>query len=73
MKKTESFDYILFAGETKDNLHPICAYKTKEDAIAAAKRLEKELISGMKCAEITFMPEDDDDTNEVVWSNCGRT
>jgi hypothetical protein len=26
----------------------------------------------MKCIEITFMPEDDDDTNEVVWSNCGR-
>ena len=73
MKKTEKFDYLLFAGPTKDDLHPACAYKTKEDAIDAAKRLEAEKISGMKCIEVAFMPEDDDDTNEVVWSNCGRT
>lgn len=69
MKKTETFDYLLFAGPAKDDLYPICAYKTKEDAIEAAKRLKAE---GMECMEVTFMPEDDDDTNEVVWSNCGR-
>lgn len=70
---TEKFDYILFAGETKDNLQPACAYKTKKDAIEAAKRLEAEKISGMKCIEVTFMPEDEVDTNKVVWSNCGRS
>jgi len=69
---TEKFDYLLFAGKTKDDLQPACAYKNKEDAIEAAKRLEAEKISGMKCIEVTFMPEDDDDINEVVWSNCGR-
>ena len=69
MKKTETFDYLLFAGPAKDDLYPICAYKTKEDAIEAAKRLKAE---GMECMEVAFMPEDDDDTNEVVWSNCGR-
>ena len=72
MKKTEKFDYLLFAGPTKDDLHPACAYKFKEDAIEAAKRLEAEKIKSMKCIEITYMPEDDDDINEVVWSNCGR-
>ncbi len=72
MKKTEKFDYLMFAGPTKVELYPVCAYKFKEDAIEAAKRLEAEKISSMKCIEITYMPEDDDDTNEVVWSNCGR-
>ena len=72
MKKTEKFDYLLFAGPSKDDLYPTCAYKFKEDAIEAAKRLEAEKISKLKCIEITYMPEDDDDTNEVVWSNCGR-
>lgn len=72
MKKTKKFDYLLFAGPAKDNLRPACAYKYEEDAIEAAKRLEAEKISGMKCIEVAFMPEDDDDTNEVVWSNCGR-
>lgn len=72
MKKTEKFDYLLFAGPTKDDLHPTCAYKNKEDAIDAAKRLEAEKIKKLKCIEVAFMPEDDIDTNEVVWSNCGR-
>lgn len=72
MKKTEKFDYLLFVGKTKDDLYPACAYKHKEDAIDAALRLEAEKISGMKCIEVVLMPEDDDDTNEVVWSNCGR-
>ena len=71
MKKTEKFDYLLFAGKTKDKLYPACAYKIKEDAIEAAKRLEAEKISGMKCIEVTYMPEDSDD-KVVVWSNCGR-
>lgn len=67
MKKTEKFDYLLFAGKTKDDLRPTCAYKNKEDAIEAAKRLEAEKIRAMQYIEVTFMPEDDVDTNEVVW------
>ena len=72
MKKTEKFDYLLFAGPTKDDLYPTCAYKNKEDAIEAAKRLQAEKIKAMKCIEVVNMPEDNDDINEVVWSNCGR-
>ena len=72
MKKTEKFDYLLFAGPTKDYLRPACAYKIKEDAIEAAKRLQAENIKAMKCIEVTYMPEDNIDINEVVWTNCGR-
>lgn len=68
---TEKFDYILFAGETKDNLQPVSAWKTEEEAIRAAHSfLDHKLY---KCVEVTFMPEDDVDTNKVVWSNCGRS
>ena len=69
MKKTESFDYILFAGKAKGELNPTCAYKCKEEAIDAAKRLEAAKTSKVKCIEVVFMPEADVDTNEVVWSN----
>lgn len=67
--KTESFDYILFAGHTKNDLQPIASFAEQEHAIEAGKCAAQ---NGFSCVEVTFMPEDDDDTNEVVWSNCGR-
>lgn len=70
MKKIKTFDYLLFAGPVEDTLYPIGAYKTKEDAIEAAKSIKAE---GMVCKEIIFAPEDDAGTSEVVWSNCVRT
>ena len=69
MKKTEKFDYIVNAGPTRDNLRPACAYKTKEDAIAGAERLVAEKIPGLKYTEVVYMPEDNDDINEVIWKN----
>lgn len=72
VEKVQKFDYLVFAGPSKDDLVPVCAYLTEEDAVAAAKRLAKEKITGLKCAEAVYMPEDDLDTNEVVWSNCNR-
>ena len=72
IEKVEKFDYLVFAGPTKDDLYPYCAYKTEQDAVDAAKRLAKEKISNLKCVEAILMPEDDDDINEVVWTNCGR-
>lgn len=65
----EPAPYILFAGETKDSLYPIKAFRDKDEAIADAKETAK---LGCPCAEVCYMPEDDDDTNKVVWSNCGR-
>lgn len=38
--KTEKFDYILFAGETKDNLQPVSAWKTDEEADRDARLLQ---------------------------------
>lgn len=69
MRKTEKFDYIVNAGPTRDDLRPACAYKTKEDAIAGAQRLAAEKIPGLKYTEVVYMPEDNDDINEVVWTN----
>ncbi len=65
--KTEKFDYIVNAGASKDNLTPVCAYKSKEDAIAGAQALAAEKIPGLKYTEAVYMPEDNDDINEVVW------
>ena len=71
MKKTEkSYDYIMFAGKTKNDLYPISSWQNKEDAIEAAKRLLDTKV--YKCIEVTLMPEDNDDINEVVWTNIRR-
>lgn len=71
MKNAEkSFDYIIFAGKTKDDLHSISAWQYKDNAVKAAKRLLSTKV--YKCIEVVFMPEYDDDTNEVVWSNFKR-
>lgn len=66
--------YVIFSGETKNDLYPVGAAPTKEEAISRAKALALlgKVKPEYKCAEAVYMPEDDDDTNEVVWSNCGR-
>lgn len=74
MKKIESYPYVIFTGPTKDDLYPVRTAATEEEAIASAKAIAL-LGKGnptYKCAEAVYMPEDDDDINEVVWSNCGR-
>ena len=72
--KTESFPYVIFTGETKNDLYPVGTAPTKEEAISRAKALAVlgKANPRYKCAEAIYMPEDDDDINEVVWTNCGR-
>lgn len=65
----EPASYLLFAGETKDSLYPLKAFRDKDEAIAEAKETAE---LGYPCAQVVYMPEDDDDINDVVWSNCGR-
>ena len=74
MKKTESFPYIVFVGATKKSLYPTVACPTEEEALHKAKSLAAlgKVNADYKCVEAVYMPEDDDDTNEVVWTNCGR-
>ena len=73
-KKTESYPYVIFTGATKDDLYPVRAVATEEEAIASAKAIALlgKASQAYKCAEAVYMPEDDLYTNEVVWSNCNR-
>lgn len=60
---SEPHDCILNAGPTIDNLEPYGAFKTKEEAILFAKSA----LEFWCFTEVVYMPEDDDDINEVVW------
>ena len=64
---SKKFAYIVNAGGSKDNLTPVCAYISKEDAIAGAQALAAEKIPVLKYTEAVYMPEDNGDINEVVW------
>ena len=57
-------DYILNVGQTQDELTPFASAFTKEDAI----ELAKEAGQHWKCVEVVYMPVDNDDINEIVWS-----
>ena len=57
-------DYILNVGQTQDELTPFASAFTKEAAI----ELAKEAGQYWKCVEVVYMPVDNDDINEIVWS-----
>ena len=59
----DNYDWILNAGPSKDNLAVYCAFPTKEEAIKCAKNA----LNFWNFTEVVYMPEDDVDTNEVVW------
>ena len=62
MKK--SYDYIINVGDYDDELDPYhTAYATKETAIKRAKKL----LNKYEFTEVVYMPEEDEDINEVVW------
>ena len=58
-----SYDYILNVGNKILNLMVYCAFPTKEEAIESAKRS----LNSWSFTEVVYMPEDDPDTNDVVW------
>jgi hypothetical protein len=60
---SEGHEWILNAGPSKDNLAPYCAFPTKEEAISAARNA----LNFWNFTEVVYMPEDDPDTNDVVW------
>lgn len=57
--------YVIFAGDSQNTLHPQKSAASKESAISEAKALEAKFA----CVEATYMPEDDLDVNEIVYSN----
>lgn len=56
--------YVIFAGDDKDHLEPLKSAPTEESAIEIAKNLQQK----WNCVEATYMPEDDLDVNEIVYS-----
>lgn len=59
-----TYDYIINVGDYDDELDPHDeAFSTKEEAIEEAKKL----LDTYEFTEVVYMPEDDPDTNDVVW------
>ena len=55
--------YVIFVGEFKDDLEPIASAPNKETAIRIAKAVQGEY----SYIEAVYMPEEDDDANDVVY------
>lgn len=58
-----TYDYIINVGMKKDDLQPYLAAPSKEEGIKYAKQA----LMFYRYTEVVYMPEDDVDTNEVVW------
>ena len=57
--------YVIFVGSEKDNMQPFDTAPTDKAAIERAIQLK----DVFPFTEAVFMPEDDIDTNEVVYSD----
>ena len=57
-------DYIINVGQNKQDLGPYDSASTREKAIAMAENFSKH----HKMVEVVYMPEDDVDINEIIWS-----
>ena len=62
-----TYDYMINVGMEKDNLQPYLASPTKEEGIKDARRV----LKFYNYTEVVYMPEDDEDINEVVWRSWG--
>lgn len=62
-QKDESFAYLVFVGNSKDDLQPYLAFPDDTAAIEGAKNA----LGFYNYTEAVYMPEDDVDTNEVIW------
>ena len=59
----DHYDWILNVGDQKDDLAVYMACPTKEEAIRYARKA----LSFWRFTEVVYSPEDDTDTDEVVW------
>ena len=55
--------FVIFAGDAQDDAEPIASAPNKATAIRIAKAVQGEY----SYTEAIYMPEDDDDTNEVIY------
>lgn len=59
----EEYPYLINVGDEKDNLHPYIAAQSHEQGLIRAETA----LQFYNYSEVVYMPEDDLDTNEVVW------
>lgn len=59
-----SCPYIICVGDARDSLDPYMSAPNKQSAINKAVLLQ----DNFKCIEVIYMPEDNDDVNEVVYT-----
>lgn len=59
--------YIVFAGKSCTEEESVSAWPTEESAIEAGKAILASKSIFYKYVEVVYMPEDDIDTNEVIW------
>lgn len=57
-------EYIINVGQTRFNMEPLESAHTEKEAFDRAEALRKE----HKCVEVVYMPNDNIDINEVIWS-----
>lgn len=57
--------YVIFVGHKADDLQP---FESAPDQRSAVEQAEQ-LLTMFPCVEAVYMPEDDLDTNEVVYSH----
>ena len=57
--------YVVFAGKSCSEENPMSAWPTEDSAIEAGQVLLDSKFYNY--VEVVFMPEDDDDINEVIW------
>ena len=60
--------YIIFVGNAPGELEP---YKSAPDSESAID-IAIQLADAYSCVEAIYMPEDDLDTNDIVYSNYNR-
>ena len=65
----ESNPYIINVSNDKSNWEPVASAATKEEGIEVANSY----LDRYKFSEVVYMPEDDLDTNDVVWRSSEET
>lgn len=65
MTQPEYNDYIINTGVSRADCGPSESAHTEAEAVARAKELCKEY----PFVEVVYMPVDNDDINDIIWSN----
>ena len=57
-------DYIINVGQDRSNINPFDSAHTEGEAIQKAEQY----CEDWKCVEVVYMPCDNEDVNEIIWS-----